>query len=95
MYVRLFPLFRLALGPDAQHISIRIFELHLKSPGIFRRSHADGHPASSQILVDDLDIVDAQPNPRASAALGASAEVDTGTIPIDRREVIRTPARID
>ena len=68
--------------------------MHLKSPGIVGRSHAEGDAAPFQIFIDNVHIVDTKPNPRTSAALAASAEIDSGAIAIHRSEVIRAPSGV-
>src|SRR5207248_6140135 len=86
--------FRPGLRSHADHVAVRILDVHLKRPRIVCRWKTDGHSASFVFLVHLFGVFHTDPDPRSAAALIAPAQVDSGSVARHVREVIVAPTRL-
>jgi hypothetical protein len=81
----------LRVRSEAEHIAIRILNLHFECPGPVRRLLPDDGTAILVSAVQSANVANAHPDPGSNMALAASAQVDAPAIPPDVRKVVRPP----
>src|SRR5262249_49902271 len=78
----------------ADHVTVRVFDLHFESPGVIGRGHADDDSLGLAFLVKLVNIFYADPDPSPAAALVASAKIDCGAVARHAGEIIGAPAHV-
>src|SRR5688572_3662554 len=79
---------------EPEHVAVGVFHFHLACPRIVLGRMKNRGAAPSVLLVERVDILDAEPDPRSRLPLVTFGQVDAGAVPVDQREVVAAPLGI-